>query len=74
MRKYTYINPVVILSTVEILKAYKAAHPDSATPMADCCAGVPECDRARFIRAAKRLKWNVTKYLGHIYENGFFVW
>ena len=74
MRNYTYINPAVIISTMEILKEYKTAHPDSKTPMADCCADIPAHDRTRFVRAAKRLKWDVIKYLGHIYENGIFVW
>ena len=69
-----YINPKLIAAATEVLSDYKKKNPDSVTPMADCCANVPEHDRARFIRAAKRLKWNVTKYLGHIYENGFFVW
>ena len=69
-----YINPKVVAATMEILKDYKDTHPDSVTPMADCCADIPAHDRARFVRAAQRLGWNVTKTLGHIYENGYFAW
>ena len=69
-----YINPKVVAATMEILSDYKDTHPMSKTPMCECAANIPTTDRARFVRAAQRLGWNVTKTLGHIYENGYFAW
>lgn len=74
MQNHNYINPRLIRATAENLKVYAAEHPESKTPMAEACANIPTCDRERFVRAARRLGWNVCKTAGHIYENGFFVW
>lgn len=74
--KQTYINPAIIVGTKNVLEAYRAGHESSTTPMADCVRdlGISKADRARFVRAAKRLHWNVICSQGNVYENGVLVW
>ena len=74
MAKRIYINETVVKTTMEILKTFKARHPQCVLPMYEAAAEHPESERPRFVRAAKRLGWNVTKSKGHVYENGYFVW
>lgn len=72
--KRIYINSDVVNATAEVLERYKKAHPKSETPMADACALEGESERPRYVRAAQRLHWNVTRTQGHVYENGVKVW
>lgn len=74
MKTKNYINPAVIAGTIQVLERYKSEHPESDTPMADACANVPVDERKRFVRAAQRLKWNVVRSNGHVYESGVMVW
>lgn len=74
MSKRNYINPSVVNATAEMLERYKKNHPNSRTPMRDMCAGEPASERLRFVRAAQRLHWNVTRTQGKVYENGVLVW
>lgn len=72
-----YINPSLLRQTIELLKDYKAAHPDCATPMAAAFAATPNTtadDRLRFIRAAKSLGWRIARSQGRYYENGILIW
>lgn len=73
------IAPKVMQRTVDYLKAYKKQHPKSQTPMRDAwLMGVnsePSAyDRARYVRAARRLRWDVCIDNGNIIENGITVW
>lgn len=72
--KVRYINPKVIKGTMEVLRAYKESHQDDATPLISVCAKERASERARFVRAAQRLGWNVTRSQGKIYENGVLAW
>lgn len=76
MAKRNYINPLVVRATMAVLEDFRQTHPESKTPMADMFRqfNEPESERQRYVRAAKRLGWNIVKTRGHIYENGFFVW
>ena len=74
MAKRNYINPRVIVGTMDALDKYKAAHPQDKTPMANACAGEPKEQKARYVRAAQRLGWNVVRSQGHVYENGVLLW
>lgn len=74
MSKRNYINPSVVNVTAEQLERYKKNHPHTNTPMADMCANEPESERARYVRAAQRLHWNVVRTQGKVYENGVLVW
>lgn len=74
MSRKNYINPSVVEATAEQLERYKKNHPNAKTPMADMCAGEPASERPRYVRAAQRLHWNVTRSKGHVYENGFYLW
>ena len=74
MKTKNYINPAVVEGTMKLLVKYRAANPKSNTPMADACADVPMDERKRFVRAAQRLRWNVVRSNGHVYENGVMVW
>lgn len=69
-----YLNPAVVNVTAEILEHYKKTHPNTRTPMADACAQEAESERPRYVRAARRLHWNVVRSKGHVYENGLQVW
>ena len=69
-----YINPAVINAAMQALKEYKDLYPKSATPLYDICKTSDENTRAVFVRAAQRLKWNVTRTRGHVYENGVLLW
>lgn len=69
-----YINPKLIAAAADVLSDYKKKNPASEMPMAEVCANIPENDRARYVRAARRLGWNVTKTLGRVYENGRLAW
>lgn len=74
--KRTYINPRVIEGTMNVLHDYWAQHMTSKTPMTDCVNSqkIPASERPRFVRAAQRLGWNVTRSQGKIYENGVLAW
>jgi hypothetical protein len=74
--KRKYINPAVIEGTMLALMQYQGEHTESVTPMADYVYGhkIEGDDRARFVRAAQRLHWNVVRSQGKIYENGRLVW
>lgn len=79
MKKRNYIYPNVISDTASLLDLYRQSHGGSQTPMADALkeyahSDTLEYDRARFLAAARRLRWNVHKVRGHVYENGYFVW
>lgn len=76
MAKRKYINPSVIEGTMRVLQNWKDEHPSSQTPMAEYVSkhGVRDDDRARFVRAAQRLGWDVVRSQGKIYENGVLVW
>lgn len=69
-----YINPAVINAAMQVLKEYKEKHPESKTPLFDVCKTSDEHTRAVFTRAAQRLKLNVVRTRGHVYENGQFIW
>lgn len=69
-----YINPNVIASAMERLEEYKAENPQAKLPLFEVAKNEPEQSRAAYVRAAKRLKWNVTRSRGHVYENGYFIW
>lgn len=69
-----YINPAVIVAAMKVLADYKKNNPNSSTPLYDVCKTSDEHTRAAFVRAAQRLKWNVTRTKGHVYENGQFIW
>ena len=73
MAKRNYINPNVIRSAMQELEAFKAQG-KSKTPLFDFAKDQPENERAIYVRAAQRLKWNVTRSKGHVYENGYFIW
>lgn len=74
--KRTYINPAVIEGTMRVLVGYQATHTETATPMIDCFNSqkIDASERPRFVRAAQRLGWNVTRSQGKIYENGVLAW
>lgn len=74
--KRKYINPAVIEGTMLVLMQYQGEHTESKTPMADCVNSqkISADERARFVRAAQRLRWNVVRSQGKIYENGVLVW
>ena len=74
MAKRNYINPRVIVGTMMVLERYKAEHPQDKTPMANACAGDTQEQKARYVRAAQRLRWNVVRSKGHVYENGVLLW
>ncbi len=76
MNNRGYINPAVVKATAERLTEYKKKHRDSKTPMADywTVAAIKPEDRARFVRAAQQLGWNVVRSQGNVYENGVLVW
>ena len=74
MKKRVYINPAVIRAAMAILEKYKAGNPVSETPLFDVAKNEPETSRAAYVRAAQRLKWNVTRTRGHVYENGYYLW
>ena len=69
-----YINPAVIVAAMKVLKDHKKNNPNSVTPLFDVCKTSDEHTRAAFTRAAQRLKWNVVRTRGHVYENGQFIW
>lgn len=71
---YKYINPNIVADTMELLQEYKKKNPQDKTPMANACAGEPLEQKARYVRAAQRLGWKVTRSQGHVYENGILVW
>ena len=74
--KRNYINPAVIEGTMRVLEDYQMAHQETATPMIDCFNSQKNdaSERARFVRAAQRLGWCVTRSQGKIYENGVLAW
>ena len=69
-----YINPAVIEAAMDVLQEHKKRHPESATPLCDLCKTSDAHTRAVFVRAAQRLKWNVVRTRGHVYENGMLIW
>ena len=69
-----YINPNVIKSAMQTLAKYKEEHPEKQTPLYDVAKCFDAHGKAAFARAAQRLKWNVTRTQGHVYENGYFIW
>ena len=71
---YKYINPNIVADTMDLLQEYKKKHPQDKTPMANACSGEPLEQKARYVRAAQRLGWKVTRSQGHVYENGILVW
>lgn len=73
MAKRNYINPMVICAAIRELEKFKAQS-ESKTPLFDFAKNQPENERAIYVRAAQRLKWNVTRSKGHVYENGYFIW
>lgn len=74
MKKRVYINPAVIRAAMVELEKYKAENTESKTPLFDVVKNEPETSRAAYVRAAQRLKWNVTRTRGHVYENGYYLW
>lgn len=74
MKKRVYINPAVIRAAMAELEKYKAENRESKTPLFDVAKNEPETSRAAYVRAAQRLKWNVTRTRGHVYENGYYLW
>lgn len=72
--KRAYINPKVVEGTMDVLQRYKEQHPQDNTPLINACAHEPSSERPRFVRAAQRLGWNVTRTQGKIYENGVLAW
>lgn len=75
MAKRNYINPSIIRDAMDRLEEYKKNHPCTKTPLFDFTQpGASEETRAIYVRAAQRLKWNVTRSKGHVYENGYFIW
>ena len=74
MTKRNYINPSVIKDAMTQLEEYKNEHPNTKTPLFDFVKSEPSETRAIYVRAAQRLKWNVTRSRGHVYENGYFIW
>ena len=69
-----YINPMVIKAAMAELEAYQAANPNEKTPLFNVAERFNDDTRAAYVRAAKRLKWNVIRTKGHVYENGFYLW
>ena len=69
-----YINPMVIKAAMQELEAYHAANPNAKTPLFNVAERFNDDTRAAYVRAAQRLKWNVTRTKGHVYENGFYLW
>ena len=69
-----YINPRVIRASMQELEAYKSENPNDKTPLFNVAAKFNDETRAAYVRAAQRLKWNVTRTKGHVYENGFYIW
>ena len=69
-----YINPMVIKAAMAELEAYQAANPNEKTPLINVAERFNDDTRAAYVRAAERLKWNVTRTKGHVYENGFYLW
>ena len=73
MSRGNYINPKVVRDAMQQLETFKEQS-ESKTPLFDFAKNQPESERAIYVRAAQRLKWNVTRSKGHVYENGFFIW
>ena len=69
-----YINPTVVANATEVLEKYVQNNPDTKLPLFEVAKNEPEQSRAAYVRAAQRLKWNVTRTRGHVYENGYFLW
>lgn len=74
MAKRNYINPSVIAGAMRTLEKFKAENPQRETPLYDVAKCFDAQSKAAFVRAAQRLKWNVTRSKGHVYENGYFIW
>lgn len=75
MANRNYINPSIIKDAMDRLEEYKSEHPETKTPLFNFVrSGASEETRAIYVRAAQRLKWNVTRSKGHVYENGYFIW
>lgn len=74
MAKRNYINPNIIRDAMTRLEEYKNEHPETKTPLFDFSKFESSEMRAIYVRAAQRLKWNVTRSKGHVYENGYFIW
>lgn len=74
MAKRNYINPNIIKSAMAELETYQAANPAEKTPLYNVAYKFNEHTRAAYVRAAQRLKWNVTRTQGHVYENGLYLW
>ena len=72
--KRMYINPAIVTSAMQELEKFKEEHPNEKTPLFLVAASGDELQRAAYVRAAQRLKWNVTRCKGHVYENGYFLW
>lgn len=73
MGKRNYINPSVIRCAMNELEKFKNGY-NGKTPLFDFTKDQPENERAIYVRAAQRLKWNVIRSKGHVYENGYFIW
>ena len=69
-----YINPMVVANATRVLEKYVQENPDVLLPLFEVAKNEPEQSRAAYVRAAQRLKWNVTRTRGHVYENGYFIW
>lgn len=69
-----YINPIVVANATRVLEKYAQDNPDVLLPLFEVAKNEPEQSRAAYVRAAQRLKWNVTRTRGHVYENGYFIW
>ena len=74
MTKRNYINPSIIAGAMKTLEKYKAENQQRETPLYDVAKCFDARSKAAFVRAAQRLKWNVTRSKGHVYENGYFIW
>lgn len=69
-----YINPAVINAVMQVITEYREKNPESKTILFDICKTSDADTRAAYVRAAQRLKMNVVRTKGHVYENGQFLW
>lgn len=69
-----YINPKLVEAAMKALQDYKQENPQSLLPLFSLCKSTDVRTREIFVRAAQRLKWNVVRSRGHVYENGQFIW
>lgn len=69
-----YINPKLVEAAMRALQDFKKENPGTLLPLFALCKSADVRTREIFVRAAQRLKWNVVRSRGHVYENGQFIW